>query len=179
MSINMSSGEERAGWYDGFKKYICEVVLRSIESEKNYEVTGCAQMLKVYQGYIVNQIESVDNWFQHDVETVMRLNDFNLFTANEKNINCVQQCIEYLGYKYVGKSIEDTITDKKVVKYHPIDVSMDQVQKMDDLVMVYGFDNTTDCKNVVRVIECGDHMGLITKMWNRPIKNVVTNRKLN
>ncbi|PIA12550.1 hypothetical protein COEREDRAFT_84053 [Coemansia reversa NRRL 1564] len=109
----------------------------------------------------------------------MRLNDFNLFTANEKNVNCVQQCIEYLGYKYVGKSIEDTITDKKVVKYHPIDVSMDQVQKMDDLVMVYGFDNTTDCKNVVRVIECGDHMGLITKMWNRPIKNVVTNRKLN
>ncbi|KAJ2894743.1 hypothetical protein IWW38_002481, partial [Coemansia aciculifera] len=76
-------------------------------------------------------------------------------------------------YKYLGKSIEETITDKKVVKYHPIDVSMDQVQKMDDLVMVYGVDNTTDCKSVVRVIECGEHMGLITKMWNRPIKDII------
>ncbi|KAJ2682475.1 hypothetical protein IWW39_005985 [Coemansia spiralis] len=83
------------------------------------------------------------------------------------------------GYRYLGKSIEETITDKKVIKYHPIDVSMDQVQKMDDLVMVYGLDNTTDCKKVVRVIECGEHMGLITKMWNRPIKDIISNRKIN
>lgn len=110
--------------------------------------------------------QNIDNWYPDKIiKKYKKFNDFTLFTANDKNKNCLIQCVEELGGKWnEKKELIDMIPQKRIITYIPILQDIQYVQSLDDLITDYDNEITNDCKNIARLIKWNNHVGVITEI---------------
>ncbi|PIA12554.1 hypothetical protein COEREDRAFT_51929 [Coemansia reversa NRRL 1564] len=122
--------------------------------------------------YYLQRIESVENWSfsNRPVTRIMKFKDFHMFTANDLSRNCQRQIVEYFGEVWdASKTLDEMLAPRKVIRGHPGHKRIDQVDTYSDLTWDYHEDvATTDCVNIVRIVEYNAHVGLITSIKRRP-----------
>lgn len=159
---------------------LLEQISDQLKRFPEYEEAG--KMPEVYR--IISTItlakwNSIDNWWPDDETTKFRkYEDFTLFTANDKEKNCVQQCMEYLNIKYEkDKTIEEMTQGRQVITYIPLE-KMSNVTKMKDMFTeVDESIRTDDCENVIRLVKYNGHVGIITEIKQYKVRSDIQGQR--
>ncbi|KAJ2055262.1 hypothetical protein GGI17_006695, partial [Coemansia sp. S146] len=158
-------------WWDWFTKEVRNRLQRLEDSDVYEEEDKTLNIVKIHLFYYVQTIECIWNWFErgYEVSEVMKLGNCELFTAKDTKINCIRQVVEYFGETWEpNKTIEDQLAPRKVIRGHPGPKTMSQVADYNDFVWDYHEEiATTDCINIVRLVEFNGHVGVITKIKPR------------
>jgi hypothetical protein len=158
-------------WWDWFTKEVRNRLQRLEDSDVYEEEDKTLNIVKIHLFYYVQTIECIWNWFErgYEVSEIMKLGNCELFTAKDTKINCIRQVVEYFGETWEpNKTIEDQLAPRKVIRGHPGPKSMSQVADYNDFVWDYHEEiATTDCINIVRLVEFNGHVGVITKIKPR------------
>lgn len=120
---------------------------------------------KIFITITVGKWESIENWYNEpkNQRKYKKFKDFVLFLAPNKNINCMQQCVEELGGKWNQElKFEDMIPQKNIITYIPILMDIQYVNSMEDLIADYNEEmSNNDCTNIARLIKWNGHIGVI------------------
>ncbi|KAJ2893562.1 hypothetical protein IWW38_002828, partial [Coemansia aciculifera] len=168
-----ADGNMRPNWYEDLVNEIKDKLKAVLDSDK-YELEELEiSVLKTHLHYYIQQIEDVSNWYKHAVPAYVAHVDFELFTANGSDKDCIQQVVEYFGEVFEESlTMEDMLAPRKVIYGHPANGNMQQVKLYSDLVWDFHEDMaTTDCESIARIIRWNGHVGVITKLRPRPIKH--------
>ncbi|KAJ2740379.1 hypothetical protein GGI20_005840 [Coemansia sp. BCRC 34301] len=149
-------GNMRHNWYEDLVNEIKDKLKAVLDSDK-YELEELEiSVLKTHLHYYIQQIEDVSNWYKHAVPAYVAHVDFELFTANGSDKDCIQQVVEYFGEVFEESlTMEDMLAPRKVIYGHPANGNMQQVKLYSDLVWDFHEDMaTTDCESIARIIHC-------------------------
>ncbi|KAJ2692481.1 hypothetical protein H4218_006340 [Coemansia sp. IMI 209128] len=142
-----ADGNMRPNWYEDLVNEIKDKLKAVLDSDK-YELEELEiSVLKTHLHYYIQQIEDVSNWYKHAVPAYVAHIDFELFTANGSDKDCIQQVVEYFGEVFEESlTMEDMLAPRKVIYGHPANGNMQQVKLYSDLVWDFHEDMaTTDC----------------------------------
>lgn len=133
----------------------------------------------IYINVSIHCFRSISNWNLTVNEEFIKYKDFVLFTAPNKNINCVRQCVEFLGGKYnKSKDFIDQIPQREVYYYIPKLNDIKFIKCMDDLISNFQEEYySTDCKNIARIIKFKGHMGVICKIKEDKFRSKIQKKK--
>jgi hypothetical protein len=170
-------GELLQDWYDLFKQKVTTKFYVYVDPEKYEDPIEDLSMVVKFS-VIMRQLKTIESWFASgkDIGPVIKYADFELFTANNKQVNCVQQCVEYFGKLYDPELGDDFITqltqgqeNPMRVKVYTPKVDVNNMKWFNQLMEVKDthpeeLDITDDCKNIARILEYQGHVGIITKI---------------
>lgn len=150
-----------------FMAYIKKDINEIIERLPNYEKEETELIChKIYITLTIGKWDSINNWYTNKTKKYRKFEDFTLFTANDKNILCVKQCVEELGGIWDdSKTFEEMIPQSKIIIYIPTLLNMVYVNSLKDLMSNYDEEIlSTECKSIARIIKWNNHIGVITKI---------------
>lgn len=152
---------------DMYKQILRQISIQ-LERFPEYEEDGkMPQANCITSTLTIGKWESIEKWWPNNNPAIKfrKYEDFTLFLASDRTKNCVRQCVEYLGEKYIeGKTIEEMLENKRIIKYLPIE-NMSNVTKLADLFSSADENiKTNDCKNIARLVKYNGHVGVITEI---------------
>nr|APZ80124.1 hypothetical protein [Debaryomyces hansenii]APZ80133.1 hypothetical protein [Debaryomyces hansenii] len=137
---------------------------------------------KIFITITVGKWESIENWYNEpkNQRKYKKFKDFVLFLAPNKNINCMQQCVEELGGKWNQElKFEDMIPQKNIITYIPILMDIQYVNSMEDLIADYNEEmSNNDCTNIARLIKWNGHIGVIKSIKINNKNGKIQSRKM-
>lgn len=175
------------GNYDWYSEFL-EMVYKRLEvvsSDERYEDPPEDLYTVVVISVTARQLKLVTSWYENgEVEPIIKFKDFSLFTANDKNVPCVKQCVEiFRPYdSSLPEDIEAQLSGMRVKIYVPR-VNVPHLKWFSDLIEVKDshpdeLDLTNDCKKIARIIMHSDHVGVIVEIKPVSYKHLVTHTRI-